>query len=24
MTREGVYTQTLILALIPLVHDLWP
>ncbi len=24
MTREGVYTQTLILALIPFVHELWP
>ena len=23
MTREGVYTQTLILALIPFVHELW-
>jgi len=24
MTRESVYTQTLILALIPFVHELWP
>lgn len=24
MTREGIYTQTLTLALIPLVHELWP
>lgn len=24
MTREGIYTQTLILALIPFVHELWP
>jgi len=23
MTREGIYTQTLILALIPFVHELW-
>jgi len=23
MTREGIYTQTLILALIPFVHKLW-
>lgn len=23
MTREGVYTQTLVLALIPFVHELW-
>jgi non-canonical (house-cleaning) NTP pyrophosphatase len=23
MTRESVYTQTLILALIPFVHELW-
>jgi inosine/xanthosine triphosphatase len=24
MTRESIYTQTLILALIPFVHELWP
>jgi len=24
LTRESVYTQTLILALIPFVHELWP
>lgn len=24
MTRESVYTQTLTLALIPLIHELWP
>ena len=24
MTRESIYTQTLTLALIPLVHELWP
>lgn len=24
MTREGVYTQTLMLALLPFVHELWP
>lgn len=24
MTREGIYTQTLTLALIPIVHELWP
>ena len=24
MTRESIYTQTLILALIPYVHELWP
>jgi non-canonical (house-cleaning) NTP pyrophosphatase len=23
MTRESIYTQTLILALIPFVHELW-
>ena len=23
MTREGIYTQTLILALIPFTHELW-
>ena len=23
MTREGIYTQTLILALVPFVHELW-
>ena len=23
MTREGIYAQTLILALIPFVHELW-
>lgn len=23
-TREGVYTQTVVLALIPFVHELWP
>lgn len=23
MTREGIYTQTLVLALIPFVHELW-
>jgi len=24
MTREGIYTQTLILALIPFTHEFWP
>jgi inosine/xanthosine triphosphatase len=24
MTRQSVYTQTLVLALIPFVHELWP
>lgn len=24
MTREGIYTQTLVLALIPFTHELWP
>lgn len=23
-TREGIYTQTLVLALVPFVHELWP
>jgi len=23
MTRESIYTQTLILALVPFVHELW-